>query len=393
MTMVTELSSGELHQHMIHEEQMDIIKNIRECELTIGALFESAILDRPNMEIFLLEADMVRETMYKLKAKLQPTYHTYNECLEGTIDPWTEITPWSSVSDDMEIDGPEIHTQTTSYLMSESLQKARDTRKEMENDRTKADAEGDEAPNSYEGSIYDQRKSAYDLRVYCRPHPRTGEPIFLENIRILTVQGTPFVVDKNWKADQEWATYERKIYKPVKWQLVKEKVYIPVKIGFKTFQRRMVWHRSQELKDLYYLDNKTPEQNARFKHLLAKYDNLNKVERMKPVYSIQGKTNVIGKIPAKYIKSGGIDFNKSSQLAPFNGVEYSDNTRYSIKEEWAYTLRSAFLQRVQHGHVKECWHVSQDKNDKRILKKQVYAVMRMVFGTTECHVVVFSDIK
>ena len=396
--MTTMIDNGAMHQHFIHEEQMDIIKGIRECEITIGAMLESAILDKPHMEIFLSEADIVREVMYALQAKLELKYHTYNECLEGTIDPWSEITPWSSVSDDMEIDGPEIHTQTINYLMSENLQKARDTRREMENNRTKANAEGDEAQGSYEGSTYDQRNSMYDLRVYCRPHPLTNNPLFLENIRILTVQGAPFVVSKDWAPALETVKYRRKIYEPIAWRTEKEKIYTPIKIGHKIFQRRVIWHRSAELKELHYLENKTMLQNAQYKYLLNKYDELNKVERLKPVYKIKNNneeeiSNVIGSVPRTFIKRGGIDFNKSSQLAPYNGVEYSSNHRYSIKADWAFTLKAAFIQRVEHGHVKECTHVSEDKNGKRITKKQVYAVMRMVFSGKPCYVVVFSDIK
>lgn len=402
MTTSIELTP-EMQDHLIHEEQMDIIKNIRECELTIGALLESSMIDSSRAAIFLAEAGIVRYKMWALQSQLELEYHTYDQSLEGTIDPWHDITPWSSVSDDMEIDGPEIHTQTSSYLMSESLQKARDTRKEMENDRTKADAPGEEAPNSYEGSSYDQRKSVHDLRVYCRPHPRTGDPLFLENIRILTNRGAAVTVDKNWTAPQEYVKYRREIYQPLGWKKVSEKLYTDIKIGHKTFKRRMVWHRSPELKSLHYMENKTPEQNARYRQLLQKFDELNKIERRIPIYKKYDEDGNEIKIllghttrkeePLEYIKSGGINFNRSSQLGPFNGVEYGKDLRYSIKEDWAYSLKNAFIQRVQHGHVKECWHVSMDKNGKRVMKKQVYAVMRMVFSGTEYHVVVFSDAK
>lgn len=394
MTIVTEeLTPSQQHQHFVHEEQMNLLNQIQETKLTMGVLLESAILDAERREEFLCHVDIERKKLWLLEAQLDPKYRSVIDSM-GSMGEWSEVTIQSYVSDDMEIDGPEIYTKNSNYLMTERLHLDRSTRCEMENERTLAEIEGDEAPDSYEGSIYDQVvKAAYDLKVYARKQP-DGEVLFFHNIRILTAPGgAPYVVEKNFTAPQEWGTYKRPIYKELGWKKVLDKIYIPIKIGHKTVQRRMIWHRSQELKDLYYMDNRDAVQEARYQYLLKKYDKLNRTLRSKPVYSINGKSKIIGYVNHKVITSGGLNFRQSAQLAPVPGFEYNSNPRFNFVQDWCYTLKNAFMQRVDRADVKECLHVTKKEGEKKVVKRQVYATMRVVFGGQPMYVVVFADVR
>lgn len=396
MTTTEVLNDSQQFQFYVHDEQMDLLGQIQEIEKTMGALLESAILISTRREEFLSYVDALRIELWALEAQIDPKYRNVIDTM-GTMDVWHEITPQSFVNNDMDIEGPEIYTSTTSYLMTEQLHQSRNTRLEMTGDRTREEQEGEDAPNSYEGSIYDQVvKGAYDLKVYARKE-KNGEVKFFENIRILTVRGggAPFVVEKDFVVEQEWVKYQKAIYAPMGWTRVLERLYIPIKIGHRTIQRRMIWHRSPELKELYYMDNRDAKQEARYRYLLQKYDRLNQVERNKPLYSINGKTKIIGYVTRETINSGGLEFSQSAQLAPKEGYEYSNNPRFNYKQDWAQTLRKAFMQRVDRGNVKECLHVAYNEKAKptKTVKKQIYATMRVVFSEQPMYVVIFSDVR
>jgi hypothetical protein len=110
---------------------------------------------------------------------------------------------------------------------------------------------------------------------------------------------------------------------------------------------------------------------------VTRYENGNLVTELKKV---------------KYVKSGGIPFNKSVQLSPEKNCGYSSDPRFSLCGIEYKVLRLAFEKKLFFGDVSVITaveHRTIGGQTRRVTKKQAYSIMK--FGKSK--VVVFCDLR
>lgn len=332
-----------------------------------------------------------------------------------------------------------------------------------------------------------RRTPPHQLATYYRKPPRryADSGVFHENIRVVVrPDGALLDVGPDFKPEEVWEDYDRKVYEPIeelveverngwpsqewlpmlrtratpiyvvwdntrvqhyametrkgKQRIIRDKGRL-VKAGTTPMKRRFVWHKNHYLRFLWelsqgildshlsemhdlsmYLDeegNLKDKYLARMHELWEEMDDLNQRRVTKQVYREKQAVDEYGEsvtdeegnpIPEvtvhRRLKSGGLSFRGSSQLAPDPGCAYSSSARYSFtytpgtgskkpRNFWAKSLADRFRNMVSNGEVKTCTCVEQ-RGDETVTKRQVYAVMPLTrrAGGKTIHVCVFSDL-
>jgi hypothetical protein len=405
--------------------QLDLRAKLRASQDLVKVLEDIIALDY-NVKTYELLVETKNEIDNILSA-INPIMLGYTEHNDGEQDDLTQITSQSWVDDQGNIDGPtysygvSIWAQklaTNSYsndydqldetcgfwTMSEQHIRDRETRLENANRLLPEDNSDLDIPYDVMSlnqamltddkhisgnldfghmSMIDRRKSPYNLAVY----KRNG--IYHENIRILMNGTMPLCVSKDFEPQQVLDSFEKKIKTPTgKFRTTRVREYKTIKVGNKEVKvrvKKVICHLMRFLHINF--ENLTPLVQARFRICATNLDrintNLHNEPIMKNVYKRDDQGRILldedeNPIPItetiKYVAAGGLDFKKSWQLAPKRGFSYTADGSYCVMGPNAVTIKNKFLYMMHMDQVKTCVHIEK-KNDKRVKKQQIYAVI------------------
>lgn len=406
----------------------DMARELRNQRSFLNILTE--ILALSPSEKALIEYVNCELAIKAIEKELDPTFFGYTENLEGEMDDLSSITHLSVVHDDGTVEGPLTGTLANPWLMTEAHVRARETRWEngepedwsrmkLTCSRMLHDDNADSQANS-DFSMFDSRKAEHNLAVYKR------DGAFHLNIRIMTQSnGTPLSVLPDWKPEEEYEEFDMPIrvssdhitctftkrFEKISGLRMRQFKREEDKIVIDKVHDYYVRLRNAKCGLIKYLWENTDVKNlpsqvrSGFRMCAINLNEANmfyfssfmkkKIHLLddngQRVYNEDGKPVFVYRKAKKLIK-GGIPFKKSGQLAPTPGQAYSKIPRFSVVGVNAQNLHSRFTQMNLLGKLDVCSHVEY-KGDKRIVKKQAYAVLPYRLQGTLRHFVVFSDLQ